>query len=382
MRETNERLVLHTILKNPGTSRQELSGQLGLSASAISGIVERLQEQELVVEGDSAPGAGPGRPRTSLSVNPRSRLVAGVEVTPYESTLALADLEGRIVEEVSLPAQDSAEDYLEATRFGLAALLERATAPVTGVGVSIPGNLNPATGNVVQATNLGWRNVNALAILIRGIDPPVSLDNNANLSALAERWFSPVDAAWRDNFVFVTLRGGLGSGIVAAGQLVRGAQGYAGEFGHMILHPEGLLCVCGARGCWEQYGSDRALARHYTRRGGKRVSTDQIVQEARAGDGLARKAVEETAQGLGQGLANVILALNPAAVVLDDFAASSWDLVEPVLRRELRRRIAGPWLDKVQLRPSDHAAHSSLAGAFALVLSRFFVRAKTGWERG
>lgn len=373
LREANERLALTYIVRQPGISRLAIARATGLSPSAITGIVERLKDDGLVMDEKTEPTMQVGRPPSNLRLIPGARHVVGVEISPFEATVALADLTGVIVEKREIAADESPEKFLQPAHVAIRDLVESSKVPVLGVGVSIQGNLDPSTGEVISATNLRWRNVEAIEILRKDLKVPFHWDNNSNLSAMAEQWFAAPGTAGFDNFVFVTLSGGLGTGLFVDGKLAQGASARAGEFGHMVLYPDGRPCLCGNRGCWEEYASDKALCRLYNERGGE-LLTDamEVVRRSKAGDVAARGAVEETGRNLGLGLMNVIMAMNPAAICLDHFAAHAWEIIEPEIWSVLRGRVKDHWLAGVRIFPSEHAVHSSLSGAVALALSKYF----------
>lgn len=373
IREANERLVHTMILRGRGIGRKQISRQSGLSASAVTMIVERLMKQGLVREEPVEGHSGLGRRPTALRVVPESRLAIGVEITPFEGTVALADLEGHIVEQRVTEASQDPVRFLGAVHEGVRELATVAAERLLGVGVSITGVVEPGTGRVLAAPNLHWHNVDAIPVLRGGLNTRFAWDNNSNLSALAERWFDLSASKRLDNFVFVTLRSGLGTGVMVDGRLVQGATHRAGEFGHMVLYPDGRPCVCGNRGCWEEYASDRALYRRYRDAGGDpKLGSLDIASAAAAGDRRAGEAMDETARDLGLGLVNIIMGLNPSAIVLDDFAAAGWARTRATVWDVLRERVRDYWLSGVDVFPSAHAAHSSLAGAVALVLHRYF----------
>ena len=373
LREANERLVLTHIVHQPGISRLAIARSTSLSPSAITGIVERLKDAGLVVDEKTEATAMVGRPPSNLRLVKGSRNVVAVEITPFDASLAVADLVGNIVDRREVAADKDPETFLERAHKALVELIEGTSAPILGVGVSIQGILDPATGQVIAATNLNWRNVEAIRILRQGIDLPFYWDNNANLSALAEQWFAAPGSASLDNFVFVTLRGGLGTGLIFGGHLVQGATARAGEFGHTVLYPDGRKCLCGNHGCWEEYASDKALCRLYHEHGGEEICDSlEVIRRAKAGDVAALAATAEVGRNLGLGLMNVITGLNPAAICLDDFAACGWDLIEPAIWDVLRSRVPDYWLAGVRIFPSEHAIHASLSGAVALALSKYF----------
>ena len=172
------------------------------------------------------------------------------------------------------------------------------------------------------------------------------------------------------------MRGGLGTGVIVNGRILQGASSAAAEFGHTILYPDGRRCPCGNSGCWEQYASDLALCRAYSQQnggaGGTLTEPDAIVRLAREGDAAALRVLRDTAHQVGMGFVNLIMALNPEAIVVGDYLAAGWDLVEDVVWSVLRSRVPSYYLAGVRIFPSEHAADSSLLGAVALVLSQFF----------
>ena len=369
LRQANESLVMNMIREHPGISRLEIACQSKLSPTAITMITARLVRGGLLFEEKLPATAQLGRRPTALYLQSKSRLAIGVEITAADTSVVLADLTGRTLEESVVPPAGSAEAMLEPIHEAILKLMQKAEAPVLGVGVSVPGILEPATGRVIAATNLRWRDFDAIAALRKGIQLPFYYENNSNLSALAEWWFG---ASRRKDFVFVTFRGGIGAGVIAGGHLQEGASRRAGEFGHMSLESKGRSCLCGNRGCWEEYSSDRAILRDYAAAGGSAETALQIVQRARTGENLAAHVLEEAAGYLALGFANIVMALNPEAIIVDDFVAAGWDFFEPIVWRTLRERLQEFWLADLHIVPSQHALDSSRLGAVALVLSKYF----------
>ncbi len=366
LKAANERVVLSLVYREPGISRNEIALRSELSPAAITGIVGRLLEAGLVREERTESQGKLGRRPTALYVIPGSRLLAGVEITPFGATVALAGLDGEVVEHVDIAFDEDPNRFLSAIHESVLAVIAAAPNPVLGVCISVPGTMDPDTGRVVAATNLHWRDIDAVAAIRPGISQTVFWENNSNLSAMAERWFRPVDQKPLDDFVFVTLRVGLGTGLIINGKLARGARAHAGEYGHSILWPDGRTCICGNRGCWEEYASDRALLREH---GDTSVTSIQLAQRAVEGDPEARRAIETVAESLGLGLVNIVMSVNPSAIALDDFAAVAWPVVEPVLWLVLRERVPAYWLGDLDIFPSRQ---TPLKGTFAALLSRYF----------
>jgi predicted NBD/HSP70 family sugar kinase len=375
LRQANDRLVLNVIRQNPTLSRIDIARHTGLSPSSITFIVKRLARHGLVREERVEPAPQSGRPPMQLRLTPSARFAIGVDISPTGPRIAVADWTGAMREVRPLPGASDAPRFLDLLR----AELEQTARSLTperllGVGISVSGAWDSRTGVITEAPNLGWREVSMAPVFDAPIGAPVHIDNNANLSALGERWFRPPDHRPLDNFVFVTLGGGIGTGIVSGGQLLRGAQGRAGEFGHMTLEPDGRECLCGNFGCWEEYASDRALIRLYRENSRRRepLTAVEVVERARAGENAAIEALSAVGAALGIGFANLILGLNPQAVVLDSWGAIGWDLVKDPIRRVLRRRLPPSWQEGVRIMASARPLDASLYGALALALSSYF----------
>lgn len=375
LRQANERLVLNAIRENPQLSRVEISRITGLSPSSVTFIVKRLSKDKLIREKKvfEAGTSNVGRPPTSLNLAPGARFAVGVDLSPRESRVALADWRGEILEQHSVePAEDPAEMLRNLHVAVRSFVTGKPAHRVLGVGVSVPGTWDPKTRTLTTAVSLGWQDVAVAPVLEKGLDVPMHFDNNANLSALGEQWFRSQGARPLENFIFVTLESGIGTGIMFSGQMIQGAFGRAGEFGHTALVPDGRPCLCGSRGCWEEYASDRALLRSHFERTGQNLTAAQIIDLARTGDPAATGTIEEASRYLALGLANLVVGLNPEALIIDNWCAAGWDMVERLLWQTLRQRVPASWLEGLRIYPSAHAENAALFGAVALALSRFF----------
>ncbi|MBX5435702.1 MAG: ROK family glucokinase [Alicyclobacillaceae bacterium] len=209
----------------------------------------------------------------------------------------------------------------EALRQHLAATGLR-EANVAGAGVGIPGFLDVDRGVVVEAVNLGWRDVPLVAELERVLGLPVAIENDANLAALGEAWTGAGRGTY--SVLCVTVGTGVGGGIVIGGRLYRGVNGMAGEIGHLVVNRDGLPCNCGKRGCLETVASASAIvraARDMQAQG--RLAAGVAIEGARevfelaaAGHEAARAIVNEAGHWLGYGLALCADTLNPDAIVV------------------------------------------------------------------
>ncbi|MEU1947539.1 ROK family protein, partial [Streptomyces sp. NPDC020125] len=219
-----------------------------------------------------------------------------------------------------------------------------------GLAVAVPGLVARDSSLVVRAPNLGWEGVDIgpeLRTALPGL--PVTVDNEANLSALAELWRGGHDPAPRD-FIHVSAEIGIGAAVVLEGRLLRGTHGFAGELGHVPVRPEGPECACGGRGCLEQYAGEEAVLRasglspeqaaaQHPGPGG-RITV--LAVRAASGDQRARRALRGAGAALGIALAGAVNLLDPEKVVLGGALTPLAPWLLPALERELGRRLTDP----------------------------------------
>lgn len=270
LRQANERLVLNTIRQNPTLSRADIVRLTGLSPSAVTYIVGRLSRNRWISEEAVESQSQVGRRPTALRLRPESKMAVGVQILRPESRVALADFNGNTVRAKIVHWHPNSELFLDRVHGAIQALIKPLTAgQLLGVGVGLPGTIDRASGKVIAAENFNWFGVEVGSLLCARIPVPFYYENSAKLAALSELWSSERQGEAFRNFIFVTARGGLGTGVIVNGQLLQGAHSAASEFGHTLLYADGRPCSCGNTGCWEQYASDFALCRLYSELGEK-----------------------------------------------------------------------------------------------------------------
>ncbi len=225
--------------------------------------------------------------------------------------------------------------------------------PIAGVGVAAAGFVDAAGERVMFAPHLPWQGENVRGRLEKRWGAPVVLDNDANCAALAEWTYGAARGA--ESAIVVTMGTGIGGGILMGGRLVRGANGMAGEFGHMQVVPNGQPCECGGQGCWEQYSSGNALVRFARQAMGEQPSVledacggnpdkltgPMVTDAAEEGDLVARHAFASVGDWLGVGVANLVAAFDPEVVVIGGGVSQAGDrLLEPA-RNALQRSLVG-----------------------------------------
>ena len=264
-------------------------------------------------------------------------LTVGVDIGGTKVLAGVVDAQGRVVERVQrrTPHRSSAPDVVEDT---VAAAVEdlRGDVEVAAVGIGAAGFVD--LGGVVRfAPHLSWRDEPLQDVLEQRLGLPVVVDNDANTTARAEMRFGAGHGFTQA--LCLTLGTGIGGAVVVAGDVVRGAQGLAGEFGHMQVVPDGLPCECGQRGCWEQYSSGRAIARVGRAHGD--LDGPAVTEAARAGEGWALEAFDEVGAWLGVGLAGLASALDPQIVIVGGGLSEAGDLLLEPARKAFSARLPG-----------------------------------------
>lgn len=277
----------------------------------------------------------------------------GVDVGGTNLVAGVVDDKGQILDKLSHPVDRSmtADQLCEEIARLCKQVCEASSVmkeQIVGVGVGLPGLVDDKQGVVVETTNMPFLNTPFRAIFQKQWDVPVHLGNDANCAVLGEYWAGAAKGC--DPAVVVTLGTGIGGGLVVNGKLVNGYANSAMEIGHMIIHPNGHLCGCGNRGCWEQYGSATALIRltqqemlrspdsllwELCEGDRTKVQGRTAFQAARLGDAAAKRVLSVYRQGLSIGIINVINVLQPEIICLSGGVSNAEDdlLLDPL--REL-----------------------------------------------
>jgi predicted NBD/HSP70 family sugar kinase len=364
-RQINRNLVFNLIRTRQPLSRADLARVSGLQRSTVSLIVEDLIKERWVLEGST--GRPPrGRRPTFLELN-QQRAVIALDIHPSQTTVAVTDLGGKIVAQnvVALPADSNKaiQAIISAIRKLMAAHSDKS---FDGIGISLPGRADPRLEKLIFAPNLNWPVASIKSKIQRATGLRVEMDNVANACALSEVWFGDSDGL--HDLVVVNISEGIGTGIFANGQLLRGANGMAGEFGHVQMDSNGPLCGCGSHGCWETVGSNRAGLRYYQELSGAAApqSFAALVKMAQADDKHAVQALRKMSSFLGRGLRMIASALAPSEIVIVGDITSAWYMFGPIVEAELRQNALSK---EPKLRPSFEGSTARLRSAVALVMN-------------
>jgi N-acetylglucosamine repressor len=317
-RDLNASLLIELVRRFGPISRAELSRQSQISAPTVSAIVAQLLARGTFSEVAVAPSSG-GRPPVLLQLNPHAGYVVGIKLRADGLTTVVCDLDARVVateeRSVSLVGDPAAAlaAVEQATRQALRGA-GVARAKVLGVGIGLPGVIDSLRGTCEFSHLLQWHEVELAAPLQRRLRMPVWVDNDVNTLAIAEKWAGDGIAA-RD-FITLSVGRGLGLGIVIDRTVYRGAVGGAGEFGHVIVDPDGPECECGQSGCLEALVGERALLQRVSALHRREISRPELIELAASGDEITEQVLTNASQRLGLAVANVVTLLNPELVII------------------------------------------------------------------
>jgi len=364
-RQINRNLVFNLIRTRQPLSRADLARVSGLQRSTVSLIVEDLIADKWILEGSM--GRLPrGRRPTFLELN-HQRAVIALDIHPTQSTIAVTDLGGKIVAQNVIDLPSDPNKAIQPIMNAIRKLMEtHADKSFDGIGVSLPGRADPLLEKLIFAPNLKWPVLSIKSRIQKATGLRVEIDNVANACALSEVWFGDSDGL--HDLVVVNVSEGIGTGIFANGKLLRGANGMAGEFGHVQMDVNGPLCGCGGTGCWETVASNRAGLRYYQEISGKSAPANfaALVKLAQADDAQAIAALEKMSLFLGRGLRMIASALAPKEIVIVGELTAVWYMFGKQVEAELKRNA----LSAVpKLRPSFDGNTARLRSAVALVMN-------------
>ena len=372
IRDINRQIVLNYVRERGPISRAEIAHETALQRSTISLIVEELRIEGLIEElsGESTGG----RPPILLSLRTADAVAIGVDVGTTRTIVATSDLAGRVLHQEEFETHPDSNKTTHSIIDLSRKLISRNNGTIEGIGISLPG-LVSNEGRELFVPTFNWRDLPLADELNAATGLPVTLDNDANAAAHAELWFGRPEIRTIRDFILVLVEGGVGTGIVFDGQVYRGENGAAGEFGHMTIGQGApVACASGSRECWEAFSSERsALARYknFTNGSSRDVNFSELIDLGLAGDEPARAALKETARYLGIGIANLIRGLAPEAVIVGGPIVRSWPVIAEDIKTSVEATICRG-LPSTRIIASTLGPEPTLMGALSLVLASKF----------
>jgi glucokinase len=256
----------------------------------------------------------------------------GIDLGGTKIAGVLATPSGKVLMDVNIPteAHKGKKAVFNNIHKAIHMLKESKKVKINAIGIGAPGPIDYEKGIVVEAPNLpGWKRVHLKSIFEKKYKIPVFVDNDANCATLAEAWFGAGKNV--KNFLYMTVSTGIGGGIVINKKLYRGANGSAGEFGHMVIDMNGAKCGCGNNGCLEALASGTSIKK---RTGMEAYAIDLA---ARQGDKKSLKVIEETAHYLAIGIANLVNIFNPEMVIIGGGLSNMQELIFDPIRKDFKK---------------------------------------------
>jgi len=366
-------LLTHVHVRGAMT-RAELTARMGLNRSTIRALTAELAAVGLVREETTVGGPRAGRPSHLVVPRAADIGVVAVDVGVERITVARVGVGGTILDRRTArhnPSNHEMVAMAEVVARMADELLrsdDRFTDQCIGVGVAVPGVVSDVDGRVRFAPNLGWTDVPFGSTLAALLDLPVVLGNDGDLGALAEHRRGAGMGV--PDMVYLVGDVGVGGGIIAGGQPLRGASGYAGEIGHVAVNPSGKRCPCGSRGCLEtELGENAILIAAGRLPGGGIDGVREVLRASADGEERAAAAVTWAAVWLARGIAALVNLVNPAVVVLGGALAELFEATEKEVFDELDRWALDAPRERVRLTVPALGADSVLLGAAELAFA-------------
>jgi predicted NBD/HSP70 family sugar kinase len=387
IRGINRSILLNAIKTQGSISRVDLAHISGLSPATVTSITSDLIDEGLVFEKETGDSNG-GRPPILLALNPRGGFVVGVKLMENHAVAALTDLNATVLVKETI---EFTEERLETVIDSLVALVNRLIhkgdirkKQLLGVGVGLAGVVDSSQGILRQSPFFGWKNTPLRDLLQTRLRVPIYIDNDVNTLTLGEKWLGtglPVD-----DFIVITVGRGIGMGIVINGQIYRGKSGGAGEFGHIVVDPEGPLCDCGKHGCLESYLSDHALLATARKEVGEDiVDFDDLLQRANSGNGPAAMVLTRAGRLLGREIANVVNILDPKLILISGEGVRMGEIFFSALRAAYKQHVMPGLLEDTEIRVIPWGDDVWARAAASVVIGELFnspMQKEEGIEKG
>lgn len=352
-------------------TRAELAETSGLARSTIASRIDTLMRIGLVAPYGGGISTG-GRPPSLLALNPLAWVVAGVDIGATHATAALADLAGTILVEhrVDLDVALGPEHVLGWVEQEVGDLLAgqgRGPHELAAIGMGLPGPVEHSTGRAINPPIMpGWSGYDVPAHVQRAFDVPVLVDNDVNIMALGEQHAHLPDV---DDLVFIKVGTGIGAGLISGGRLQRGAQGTAGDLGHVaVARAAGVPCRCGNLGCLEAVAAGPAIASGLRVAGIEVVAGQEVVDLVLHGDTRAVQAVRQAGRDLGEVLATLVNIVNPSAIVVGGALAAAGESLLAGIREVVYQRSLPLATQHLRIITSQAGQRAGIIGAAALAI--------------
>jgi N-acetylglucosamine repressor len=377
MKSVNKSIILNKIRTSEPISRAQIAKETSLTPPTVSSIVKELIDQGLVRESTLGHSSG-GRKPTMLHINAGAFYVIGVDAGPEKVECILSDLTGEILKRytsrlVKPLTNEQFVSVLNEIIYKILDISDIDQEKIIGIGIAMHGVVDVETGTSLVAPILKLRNIPIKDVLEKEFNLTVHVENDARAMALGESWFGGHGDV--DSMVAVNVGRGVGAGVVMNGKLYHGAQGIAGELGHMTIDMNGEICECGNRGCLQTLVSGEAIAN----RAAKQIqgisgtlTGKEIFDLAEEGNESCIELLQETGRMLGIGITNLIHLVNPGKIVLGGGVMKSERFIMPTLVGTIHQRVLTDKARDTDIAVTRLGNDATLLGAVSLLLVELF----------
>ena len=352
-------------------TRTELSAMTGLARSTVALRIDALMRLGLVGPVGDAVSTG-GRPSSQFAITASERVVLGVDVGASHLRIAISDLTGRIQAEAGdrilvTEGPEAVLGWVETAARGLLEKLGRDSSDLLAIGIGLPGPVEHSTGRPTNPPIMpGWDRFSIPGWFAHVYDAPVLVDNDVNIMALAEHW-----THWRtvDHLLYVKVATGIGSGVISGGFLQRGAQGTAGDIGHVyVARGAQVPCTCGNRGCLEALASGPAIGRALKEVDLKATTSQDVVELVKRGNIDAIQAVRQAGRDIGEVLTTCVSLINPEVIVIGGSLAQAGEHLIAGVREIVYTRSMPLATEHLQITQSKAGSDAAVLGACMLAI--------------
>ncbi|MBM7097777.1 ROK family transcriptional regulator [Bacillus sp. H-16] len=365
IKKMNRRLILDNLIRHKSLSRSEVARLTGLNKATISSQVQTLLHDRLLVESQTYLKGMPGRRPIKLEINRLSGYSIGLDIDENNYIVVFCDLRGTIFhkEERPLPSDDFYSNCQTIIHF-LQPFIDQYNSEynhhsLIGIGIGVHGIVNKETDKIYTPKQQ-WLVSKVSRLFEDAFETTVHLENNANLCVLAEQG----ETAYHSNLLTVTLSSGIGLGIIQDNKIFRGFHGFAGEVGHMIVHPNGRDCPCGNKGCWELYASETAL-RSLLKKALPEINEDKRIESMFTEEN--HYILKDYLDMLSIGLNNIITIFNPETIILNGAIINAHaDMIE-----RIESRLDSKFAKYKEIRSSRIGKEACALGGSAIVQKHF-----------
>ncbi|WP_168735717.1 ROK family protein [Cohnella fermenti] len=372
VKQDNMSVLLQQIWKHEAISRVELVELTKLTSGTVTNLTQDLIQLGLIQESETSSGSV-GRKRVMLKYNLERFLIIGLDISRTSYEVILTDLTGRIVKSaegntVGIHQPEQILDLIESHIRSMNHYAASRGTPVIGLGVSIPGPMDRKAGQLLSPVNFpGWENFPIVSTLESRFGLHVFVEDDARASALAERWYGLGRSV--QDLLFITMGMGIGGGVITRGELVEGANGLYGQVGHITLVPDGQLCACGNRGCWETVGSIPGILNRWS----AGHSIDEFFHAVRQGDPTAQQCLTQTLRDMESALTTLFNTYDPEIIVIGGRLYPYLAMYMNEIRAGVKERIYSFVRNRLTIEPATFGSSQNAIGAVALVFEHLLM---------